>query len=230
MKKETLAKILTYLGSIPFIFLTYVAIYGNNYIALNTANTVLMAYCAIILSFISGMHFSYAILQDKISIKLLLFSNIIALASWFSLLVSFKIALVIMLICYFFNLIIDLISYRNLIIEKWFFHLRLRISGIVMACVILNLWLCCLPRNCARSHAQSAVPVDELLDLHVWMLSARLPCPTPSSLSRTRRGRGNPVLSFCFSRCDGGPSPKGSGSWQGERLLFVNIDYFITQE
>ena len=140
MKKETLAKILTYLGAIPFIILTSIAVYGNNYIPSDFANIILMAYCAIILSFTSGMHFSYAILQDKICVKILILSNIIALASWGSLLVNFRLSFLIAIICFSINLIIDFVCYKNSIIERWFFNLRLRISIIVLICLILNFW------------------------------------------------------------------------------------------
>lgn len=140
MKKEILAKILTYSGSLPFIFLTYIKISGSNYFFATSIDSILIAYGAIILSFISGMHFSYAILQDKISIKLLILSNIIALFSWLSLLINFKFALAIILVCYLFNLIIDFISYQNAVIERWFFDLRLRISLVVIVCLVLNFW------------------------------------------------------------------------------------------
>lgn len=140
MKKETLAKILTYSGSIPFIFLTYLQFCQINQFFNIQTSLILISYAAIILSFISGMHFSYAILQNKITIKLLLLSNVVALLSCFSLLLNFKIALLIISLCYISNLIIDFISYQNLIIPKWFFDLRLRISVIVIFCFFLNFW------------------------------------------------------------------------------------------
>ena len=140
MKKEWLIKILTYCGSIPFIFLTYLIFSKTtNFLAFNVT-LMLVSYGAIILSFISGMHFSYAILQDKMHIRLLVLSNIVALVSWLCLLINFKLALVVIIIGYIFNLIIDFVSYKNLVLEKWFFNLRLRISLIVIFCLVLNFW------------------------------------------------------------------------------------------
>lgn len=140
MKKERLTKILTYCGSIPFIFLTYLIFSKTtNFLAFNVT-LMLVSYGAIILSFISGMHFSYAILQDKMHIRLLVLSNIVALVSWLCLLINFKLALVVIIMGYIFNLIIDFVSYKNLVLEKWFFNLRFRISLIVIFCLVLNFW------------------------------------------------------------------------------------------
>ena len=140
MKKEQLTKILTYCGSIPFLFLTYLGFSKATHFFTIDTSLILISYGAIILSFISGMHFSYAILQDKISNRLLILTNIVALISWLCLLVNFKLALVVIIIGYISNLIIDYISYKNLVIEKWFFNLRLRVSLIVISCLILNCW------------------------------------------------------------------------------------------
>jgi hypothetical protein len=140
MKKEHLTKILTYSGSIPFIFLTYLGFSKATHFLTIDISLILISYGAIILSFISGMHFAYAILQDKINNRLLILSNIIALISWLCLLINFKLALVAIIIGYICNLIIDFVSYKNLVIKKWFFNLRLRISLIVISCFILNFW------------------------------------------------------------------------------------------
>jgi hypothetical protein len=138
MKKEQLTKILTYCGSIPFLFLTYLGFSKTTHFFTIDISLILISYGAIILSFISGMHFSYAMLQDKVSNRLLILSNIVALISWLCLLINFKLALVVIIIGYICNLIIDFVSYKNLVIKKWFFNLRLRISLIVIFCLVLN--------------------------------------------------------------------------------------------
>jgi hypothetical protein len=140
MKKEQLTKILTYSGSIPFIFLTYLSLSRIDQFFTIDASLMLKAYSIVILSFVSGMHFSYAVLQDKIKLRLLILSNLIAIMSWICFLLNFKLALISIIIGYVINLIIDFISYKKLIIEKWFFDLRLKISLIVIFCLFLNLW------------------------------------------------------------------------------------------
>ena len=138
MKKEQLVKILTYSGSLPFIFLTCFRFCGLSQFFTIDTSLILISYGAIILTFISGMHFSYAILQNKINTRLLIASNIMAIISWLCLLINFKLALVVMITGFISNFIIDLVSYKNSIIEKWFFNLRLKISLIVIFCLVLN--------------------------------------------------------------------------------------------
>jgi len=140
MKTEHLTKILTYAGSLPFIFFTLLDFCDVDHFLSIYISFIIIAYGTIILSFISGMHFSYAILQNKHNIKLLVLSNIIALLSWVSLLINLQLALAMIMIGYLSNLMIDVMSYRNSIIPKWFFDLRLRISFIVLLCLILNFW------------------------------------------------------------------------------------------
>lgn len=138
MKKEQLTKVLTYSGSIPFLFLTYLDFSKASHFLTIDISLILISYGAIILSFISGMHFAYAILQDKISNRLLILSNVVSLISWLCLLINFKLALLVIIMGYISNLIIDFVSYKKLVIEKWFFDLRLRVSLIVIFCLILN--------------------------------------------------------------------------------------------
>mgnify|MGYP001805105115 CR=1 FL=1 len=95
MKKETLAKILTYSGSIPYIFFSYLNITNRELFFGIETTLVLIAYAAIITSFISGIHFSYATNQQEIAIRLLLLSNIITLIAWITLFIKFEIALAI---------------------------------------------------------------------------------------------------------------------------------------
>ncbi len=140
MKKEYLAKILTYSGSLPFILSTYLIFFDADKFFTIDISIILISYAAIILSFISGMHFSYAILQDKISNRLLILSNVMAIIAWICLLINLKLALVFMMAGYISSLIIDFVSYRNLVIKKWFFNLRLRISLIIIFFLALNFW------------------------------------------------------------------------------------------
>ena len=140
MKKEQLTKILSYSGSIPFLFLTCIVFLKDTHFSAIDISLILISYGAIILSFISGMHFAYAILQDRLSNNLLILSNIVSLISWLCLLINFKLALLVIILGYIFNLVIDFISYKNLVFEKWFYNLRLRVSIIVISCLVLNFW------------------------------------------------------------------------------------------
>lgn len=138
MNRKYLTKTLTYLGSIPFIFFTCLKLFEIRYFLGIATSLFLITYTAIISSFISGIHFAYAISQNKMTSRLLISSNIISLFSWVALLLNLKPALVIVLLCYLCNVIIDFFAYQSRIIEKWFFDLRLIISFVVIICLVLN--------------------------------------------------------------------------------------------
>lgn len=140
MTKQHLTKILTYLGSLPFLLLTACGLFGvNDLLAINISR-ILVAYGAIILSFVSGIHFAYGMLQSKKYSMFLVVSNVIALLTWVSLLIDVKLAVTVMIVGYICNLAIDWMAYQNGIIEQWFFNLRCAISAIVILCLIVHLW------------------------------------------------------------------------------------------
>jgi hypothetical protein len=62
MKKKYLTGTLIYLGSTPFIFLIYLKLCEIQYFLGIATSLILITYAAIILSFISSIHFAYAIL------------------------------------------------------------------------------------------------------------------------------------------------------------------------
>jgi hypothetical protein len=138
MNKISLTKLLTYSGSIPFILLTIIILSGKEYILQINITEALIFYSAIILSFISGIHFSYAILKNLSYKSILIVSVTIALFSWLSLLVNIKIGFIILIACYVINIIIDRFAYEKKFISKWFFELRRNISIIVILVLILN--------------------------------------------------------------------------------------------
>ena len=140
MSKKILAKILTYLGAIPFIFFTYLIIIKQNYFFAISVKSLLLGYSVVILSFISGIYFAYAILKNQYSLSLLLISNIIALTAWCTIFIKYQSALIILLTCYIIGILIDYICYKKSIIKKWFFMLRLKITFIVVLCILSNLF------------------------------------------------------------------------------------------
>ena len=136
MNKIYLTKLLTYSGSIPFILLTIIILSGKEYILQINITEALIFYSAIILSFISCIHFSYAILKNLSYKSTLITSVTIALLSWLSLLVNIRIGFIILIVCYVINIIIDRFAYEKKIISKWFYELRRNISIIVILCIV----------------------------------------------------------------------------------------------
>jgi hypothetical protein len=136
MNTKNLTKLLTYSGSIPFILLTIISFSGKEYILQINITEALIFYSAIILSFISGIHFSYAILKNLSYKSTLITSVTIALFSCLSLLVNIKTGFIILIACYIINIIIDRFAYEKKFISKWFYELRRNISIIVILCLV----------------------------------------------------------------------------------------------
>jgi hypothetical protein len=137
--KITLTKLLTYAGSIPFIFLTILNLKGTQTIYGADVTKTLIAYAAIILSFVAAIHFAYGIMQDQYANSFLIKSNIIALAAWVALLIEFQLAILIILTGFIITTFIDICAFKKSVIPEWFFKLRMRISIIVIICLSLNL-------------------------------------------------------------------------------------------
>ena len=136
MKKENLAQILTYFGGIPFIFATIALSFEYNFIFKINLHVFLVTYAAIILSFLAGIHFSYGVMQEKYQNYLLVFSNLIALASWAILMnYSNNFIFIALVILYLLALKIDYYLNKINVIPSWFWNLRVKISAIVIICL-----------------------------------------------------------------------------------------------
>ena len=140
MNRNKIARLLTYAGATPFILLSFLAVVDINYLFDKSISSIFILYAAIILSFVSGMQFAYALLQHNRSKQLLVTSNIIALVAWLAVLINFKLGLCLLIIGYIITLYIDSVAYRWGIIKKWFWQLRFRISFIVIFFLAVHLW------------------------------------------------------------------------------------------
>ncbi|MBL6785562.1 MAG: DUF3429 domain-containing protein [Rickettsiales bacterium] len=137
--KITLAKLLTYAGSIPFIFLTILNLKGIHITYGIDVKEAMISYAAIILTFVAAIHFAYGIMQEEYAKSFLIKSNVIALASWFALMIEFKFAILIILTGFIITTFIEICAFKKSVIPEWFFKLRIQISIIVIICLSLNL-------------------------------------------------------------------------------------------
>jgi hypothetical protein len=133
--------ILTYCGSIPFIFFTYLKLKKQIFFLNINIDYLFLSYSTIILSFICGIHFAYALSRSKLTAKFLLLSNICCLICWLALLIKAHFALIILITLYCGNLYIDYLAYKNKLIKKWFIKLRVNITIIVLITILINLAL-----------------------------------------------------------------------------------------
>lgn len=134
------AKGLTLLGAIPFVAAVLAQIAGMAHY--HTAYLSL-TYGAVIISFLSGIHWGLYITHAKAKrINLLVSSNILALLAWLSLLLLVPVTqYLIQITCFISLLLIDRQLAADGAIEAWFYQLRLQISSLVIICLLLLVWL-----------------------------------------------------------------------------------------
>lgn len=130
-----LAKILTYSGTLPLlasVLLMHFPVPGIN------GNVIAYTYSAIIVSFLSGIHWAvYLFFPDKCPRNLLITSNAVALIAWGSLLLKhLPIVLLAQLLCFLYLLVLDLKLRDAAILPQWFYTLRRNATIIVVLCVL----------------------------------------------------------------------------------------------
>jgi hypothetical protein len=133
-KQIKLAKILTYSGTLPFIIAILILQFSEP--NLNIKNAAI-AYGAIIISFLSGIHWAaYLFFPDKCSINLLISSNILALIAWLSVIINCQPKnIILQILCFLSLLALDLNLRKASILPPWFFKLRCNATMIVVLCL-----------------------------------------------------------------------------------------------
>ena len=139
-KKIWMARILTYSGLLPFLILNIAIILNPNIIPIRWA---LYSYAAVIISFISGIHWAaYLFFPNRCFPHLLLQSNLITLLGWFALFLGRSQAtLIIQGLCFICLLRIDFDLHQKKIISPCFFDLRLRVSIVLILLLFIGCWL-----------------------------------------------------------------------------------------
>ena len=151
MQSSFKPKLLTYLGTIPFIFALAIACYGyydlkeifGAEIQFTRFKSYMVAhtYGAVIVAFLAGIQWGVSLNQptDK---QYFIISNVLALMAWISLFAfaSFN-GIVIILLAFIFALVVDRHAYRAALIPEWFWQLRVRISAVVILCLLLLLFI-----------------------------------------------------------------------------------------
>lgn len=129
------ARILTYAGIIPFLFLGMaVALHASRF----DYSLALCVYGAVIISFLCGIHWAvFLFFSQNCSRNLLLHSNAISILGWFSVLLGMSyLTFALQILCFLYLLILDRELHRQHLIPLWFFQLRLK-ATIVVATLLL---------------------------------------------------------------------------------------------
>ena len=142
-------QLLTYLGALPFLYALAVGAYG--YFDLNAvfgtelrfarfkSYMVAHTYGAVIVAFLGGIQWGVSLTQES-NKQYFIISNVLALMAWFSLFAfaSFM-GITILIVAFILALLVDRHAHQTGIIPTWFWHLRIRITGIVATALVLLL-------------------------------------------------------------------------------------------
>ena len=133
-----IAHMLGYAGLIPFIVFSIGSWIEIPY--LDNAVTILVAYAAIILSFMGAIHWGMAMSKtDNQQNKYYISSVIPALVAWISLLMPELYALMILLVGFSLLLSYDLAVEKSQGFPRWYAPMRIRLTFIVLLSLIIAL-------------------------------------------------------------------------------------------
>lgn len=133
MRTETLAPWLSIAGLVPFAA-AVAAIWGG--VSWLDGWLLLQSYGAIILSFLAGMHWGRGLGAQNIhAVPMLLWSNVIALIAWLTLLMSTKLMIAsILFSCFTLQYLVDMRLARLGIMPHWFLPIRQHVTAGVLIC------------------------------------------------------------------------------------------------
>ena len=138
MNKKNLPYLLIFLGSIPFIFFSFLRMLSYEEFFHLDINYILSIYSLSIISFICGSHWGIFLTNNNLKINLFLLSNLITISSFFGILflkVNYFFLLQILILILLLS--IDFYIFRQNIIQKKYIYSRILITIIVVGCLII---------------------------------------------------------------------------------------------
>ena len=128
MNQHTLTRILTYSGALPIIFFVLIKVFNRSDLLIIDPEQGLILYSAVILSFLGGINFGFAIAEDlskKLTAYLLISSILTALFAFVILAIpQFENALLLLIFGFAIQFVNDYFIKQDEIIEDWFMNLR----------------------------------------------------------------------------------------------------------
>ena len=138
MYKEDLPYILIILGSVPFIFFSFLKLFNYQEFFQIEINFILSIYSLSIISFICGSHWGIFLSNSNLRINLFLLSNFLTILSFFGILLLqeknyFLLQILILIILLF----IDIYIYRKEITQKKYVNTRILITSLVSVFLVI---------------------------------------------------------------------------------------------
>jgi hypothetical protein len=140
MNKKNLPYILIFLGSIPFVFFSFLRIISLEEFFYLDINYILSIYSLSIISFICGSHWGLFLTNNTLKINLFFLSNFFTILSFFGILflkVNYFFLLQILILIIL--LLIDFYIYRQNITQLKYIYSRIIITTLVVICLVIPL-------------------------------------------------------------------------------------------
>ena len=138
MNKKNLPYILIFLGSIPFVFFSFLRIISLEEFFYIDINYILSIYSLSIISFICGSHWGLFLKNNTLKINLFFLSNFLTILSFFGILflkVNYFFLLQILILIIL--LLVDFYIYRQNVTQLKYIYSRMIITILVVICLIV---------------------------------------------------------------------------------------------
>ena len=140
MNKKNLPYILIFLGSIPFVFFSFLRIISLEEFFYFDINYILSIYSLSIISFICGSHWGLFLTNNTLKINLFFLSNLLTISSFFGILfLKMNYFFLLQILIFIILLLIDFHIYRQNITQLKYIYSRVIITILVVLCLIIPL-------------------------------------------------------------------------------------------
>jgi len=138
MNKKNLPYILIFLGSIPFVFFSFLRIISLEEFFYLDVNYILSIYSLSIISFICGSHWGLFLTNNTLKINLFFLSNLLTISSFFGILfLKMNYFFLLQILILIILLLIDFYIYRKNITQLKYIYSRTIITILVVICLII---------------------------------------------------------------------------------------------
>jgi len=138
MNKKNLPYILIFLGSIPFVFFSFLRIISLEEFFYFDINYILSIYSLSIISFICGSHWGLFLTNNTLKINLFFLSNLLTISSFFGILfLKMNYFFLLQILILIILLLIDFYIYRQNITQLKYIYSRVIITILVVLCLII---------------------------------------------------------------------------------------------
>ena len=138
MNKKNLPYILIFLGSIPFVFFSFLRIISLEEFFYLDINYILSIYSLSIISFICGSHWGLFLTNNTLKINLFFLSNFLTISSFFGILfLKINYFFLLQILILIILLLIDFYIYRQNITQLKYIYSRILITTLVVICLII---------------------------------------------------------------------------------------------